>query len=107
MVVGRGILTEKCEERDLASTSQSVLFEREGAQFAPEFATKKEVNSRWLFQCLQARAQAGLVAASRVLVQHALLNSFVQSRDRRAEALFGGGLIALGQGRAHIAQGRA
>src|SRR5579864_1972156 len=91
MDFGRGILTEKCGERGPSRARIG-----NGSGYVCD-----------LLQRLEPSAQAGLVAAGRVLVQYALLNGFIQGRYRFAEALFGGRLIALSEGRAHITQGRA
>src|SRR5258707_1948004 len=50
-----------------------------------------------LFQSIQTRTQAGLVAGGGVLVQHTLLNGLVESGDGFTESLLGSGLVALCQ----------
>ena len=57
-----------------------------------------------LLQRIQSRTQAGLVAAGSVLVQHAFLDCLVESGNSPAIRLFGGGLVALGQRRTHVAE---
>src|SRR4051812_8328947 len=58
----------------------------------------------YLLQRLQAGAQAGFIPASGVLVQHALLDSFVEGGNRLAESLLRGSLVALREGFTHVAQ---
>jgi len=60
-----------------------------------------------LLQRLQAGAQAGFIPASGVFVQHALLDGLVEGGDGLAISLLSGGLVALGEGFAHVAQRRA
>jgi hypothetical protein len=60
-----------------------------------------------LLQCAQSGAQAGFVARSGVLVDHALLNGLVETRHGLPIDLFGSGFITLGQRLAQLAQGAA
>src|SRR6478672_1128323 len=60
-----------------------------------------------LLQGFQACAQAGLVTSSRILMQDALLDCLVQRGNCRAEGLFRGSFISVGQGGSQVAQSRA
>src|SRR5438552_16175816 len=63
---------------------------------------KTRANS--LLHCGDAFAQAGLVARGGVLVQGALLDGFVEHGNGGAIELFGGLLVALGDGFAELAE---
>src|SRR5258708_22167381 len=60
-----------------------------------------------LFQCVQPRAQACFIASGSVLVQHAVLDGLIQSRNGFAENLLGCRFVSLCQGLAQVTESGA